>query len=496
MREFILEFCVPTMNKVISLRHLIVALVFAGPIGPNAVSAATAAAAVPRATLSECTIKDLARPARCGSIDVPENPEQPLGRQLPLRIVVVPARNGHALPDPIVPLGGGPGEAATEFAGEGDEEHRVLTEDHDLLFVDQRGTGGSNALRCKLYSAEDPAANVRDMFPPQMVQRCLQEVSAHADLTQYSSARFADDLETVRRALGYGPLNLFALSYGTRAAQAYARAYPKSVRTMYLGSIVPIDIATPLPFARAAQDALERTFDACDADKACHAAYPALRKEFAQVVAALDSGRVEVPLPGSKPGAPLSRGRFGEFLRSKLYKPESAAEVPWLIHQAATGNWAPVGEHILTHAREADAEESWGLFLAITCNEDVAFLREADIEPQTRGTVIGDYRVRNQQAACSHWPRYALTKNFRAPFHSDVPTLIVSGDLDPATPLAFTRHIAPGFSQRFEVILHGQAHSGWSDCVARLYDNFVRSGTTHTLKETCEKEEPRPPFKV
>jgi pimeloyl-ACP methyl ester carboxylesterase len=41
-----------------------------------------------------------------------------------------------------------------------------------------------------------------------------------ADLTQYTYDRFAEDLEHVRRALGYGPLNLFAGSYGTRAAQA------------------------------------------------------------------------------------------------------------------------------------------------------------------------------------------------------------------------------------------------------------------------------------
>jgi len=457
---------------------------------------AGAAGASPTATLSTCTIKDLPRPARCGSIDVPENPTRPKGRQVSLYIVVVPARNGHPLPDPIVELGGGPGEAATGFAAEGAQDHGDLSEDHDMLFMDQRGTGRSNALRCNLYSAEDPAANIRDMFPPQMVQRCLKEVSAHADLTQYSSTRFADDLEAVRRALGYGPLNLFALSYGTRAAQAYARAYPNSVRTMYLGSIVPIDIATPLPFARAAQDALERTLDACDADRACHAAYPELRSELTQVVAALDDGQVQVPLPGGKNKAPLSRGRFGEFLRSKLYKPESAADVPWLIHQAAAGNWSPVGEHILTHAREADADESWGLFLSITCNEDVAFLREAEIEPQTRGTLIGDYRVRNQQAACSHWPRYTLSKDYRAPFHSDVPTLIVSGDLDPATPLSFTRHIAPGFSRRHEVILHGQAHSGWSDCVARLYGELVRSGTTQTLTDACDKAEARPPFKI
>jgi pimeloyl-ACP methyl ester carboxylesterase len=41
-----------------------------------------------------------------------------------------------------------------------------LLDDRDLLLVDQRGTGRSNALRCELYSADDPAASLRDFLPP------------------------------------------------------------------------------------------------------------------------------------------------------------------------------------------------------------------------------------------------------------------------------------------------------------------------------------------
>jgi pimeloyl-ACP methyl ester carboxylesterase len=83
---------------------------------------------------------------------------------------------------------------------------------------------------------------------------------------------------------GYGPLNLFAGSYGTRAAQVFVRAYPHSVRTIYLGSVVPIDIALPLPFSKAAQSMLDRTFAACESDVVCRSAFPRLRDEFSQVM--------------------------------------------------------------------------------------------------------------------------------------------------------------------------------------------------------------------
>src|SRR6202043_1710983 len=131
----------------------------------------------------------------------------------------------------------------------------TLRKDHDLLLVDQRGTGRSNPLHCDLYSPTDRGASLHDVFPFSAVKRCEQQLSLRADLTQYTYAHFANDLEQVRRALGYGGLNLFAGSYGTRAAQIFMRAFPNSVRTAYLGSVVPIDVATPGEFTTTSQAA-------------------------------------------------------------------------------------------------------------------------------------------------------------------------------------------------------------------------------------------------
>src|SRR5262249_25196486 len=143
------------------------------------------------------------------------------------------------------------GEAATE-AGQFLERLAPMLDDRDLLLVDQRGTGQSGALRCHFFSPDNPAESLQNLFPPARVESCAKDLATHADLTQYSYQRFADDLEKIRRTLGYGPLTLFAGSYGTRAAQVFVRAYPSSVRTIYLGSVDPIDIANPLPFAKAA----------------------------------------------------------------------------------------------------------------------------------------------------------------------------------------------------------------------------------------------------
>lgn len=446
--------------------------------------------------LSPCNVPGVAQPARCGVLDVPENPDRSGGRRLPISVVVIPATVGPALPDPIVVLMGGPGEDAISAAALFADQFAPLRHDHDLLLVDQRGTGRSGALRCDLYSPEEPGASLRDFFPLAAVKRCERRLRTRADLTQYTYAHFANDLEHVRRALGYGPLNLFAGSYGTRAAQVYLRAYPQSVRTVYLGSVVPIDVATPLTMAKEAQIALENTFSACAADSACHTAFPNLRDEFRQVLARLDSGDVRVSVPGRTGTVPLHRGRVIEWFRAKLYRPESAAILPWLIHQAYVGDWSPIVEGMLSNARGIDSALSLGLFFSITCTEDVAFLREEDIVRETQGTFLGDYRVRQQQAACKHWPKASLPTDYRMPVRSAVPTMFVSGDTDGGSPLWFTEHVAQGFSDRVEVVLRGRGHTEWSDCVGQLYERLVRSGAVRGLDASSCEPVPRPPFKT
>lgn len=459
---------------------------------PTDVSAATPS---PLA-LSPCELPDVSRAARCGSLEVPENPDEPEGRRLSIGIAVIPAAGGRALRDPIVPLMGGPGEDAISAASALADVLAPLLDDRDLLLIDQRGTGRSGALRCELYSADDPAASLRDLFPPAQVRRCARELPARADLTQYTYVHFARDLEQVRRALGYESLNLFAGSYGTRAAQVYLRTHPQSVRTVFLWSVVPLDVATPLMMAKTSQAALERALDACTAEPACNRAFPQLRAELREVMARLASGNVRAAVPGRAERAQIHGGRVAEWFRSMLYRPHSAVDLPWIIHRAHTGDWSPVVEGILANARRADAGLSFGLFFSITCNEDVAFIREQDIGPASDGTVLGDYRVRQQQAACREWPKVVLPPGYRTPVRSAVPALFVSGDSDAASPLWFTERVAAGFANRSEVILGGRGHTEWDACVARLYEQFVRSGQARGIDTGACKPLLRPAFKT
>jgi hypothetical protein len=154
-----------------------------------------------------CNLEGVSEPVRCGVLHVPENPIKENGRRIALNIAIIPALADTTRRDPIVLLMGGPGEDAMSAGAWFLELFASLRRDRDILLIDQRGTGRSGGLQCDLYSPEEAAANLRDVYPVAAVQRCERQLRSRADLTQYSYSHFATDLEQVRRALGYEQLN-------------------------------------------------------------------------------------------------------------------------------------------------------------------------------------------------------------------------------------------------------------------------------------------------
>ena len=181
----------------------------------------------PRLRLRPCTL-GVETPARCGRLLVPENRANPSGRKISLRVAVIPS--------PVQPadgalfyLEGGPGGAATAVAPAVNDLFGKVNAHRDLVFVDQRGTGGSHAMQC-------PQEHVPLHGAPARVAGYIERCFAHLDGDPrfYTSAPAADDLEDVRKALGYGPIDLFGTSYGATLAQIFLRLHPGAVRTMTL----------------------------------------------------------------------------------------------------------------------------------------------------------------------------------------------------------------------------------------------------------------------
>lgn len=475
-------------------------LVRAAPFAAALALAVPAAAQAPAFVEHPC--RDGMEGARCGTVQVPENREQPGGRAIPLEVVVVPARTAEPAREALIFFAGGPGQPATPMAEGVPQVYGALREERDLLFIDQRGTGRSGPLQCRLRDPADPQSYLGDYFPPQAVARCLEELRRNADLSRYGYLENAHDVEAVRAALGYERLDLWGGSYGTRAAQVYMRAYPHRVRAAVLAGVVPPGYLQPSNYAQDVEAALTGLFAECRADAECRAAFPDPMGELRRVAERLErrpaTAEIVDPQSGDRIRLTLSRHAFADMIRKLLYDPGLASMAPYVIHRAHEGDFRPAARLALMDRRNAAEGIWWGLTLSITCSEDVPFIDSAAAARDNGRTFIGDYRVRQQTAACRGWPRFTPPADYHELVRSQVPTLLLSGELDPVTPRRWAEQALQALPNGVHVVVPHAGHSyggmPGAACVDSLILRFYQRGSARGLDTSCVRRIRRPPF--
>ncbi|HEX9945457.1 MAG TPA: alpha/beta hydrolase [Thermoanaerobaculia bacterium] len=452
-----------------------------------------------RAKLQPCTVPTLGKDADalCGTYEVWENRAAKSGRRIDLAIVLLPARSAQPKPDPIFFLAGGPGQSATELAAALARDD--LRRARDFVFVDQRGTGKSNPLQCDLGGNDDDVQSyLGEMFPVDAVRKCRERLAKVADLTLYTTDVAMDDLDEVRAWLGYDRINLAGGSYGTRAAQVYLRRHPQSVRAAVLSGVVPMDEVLPLSHAAGGQRSLDLLLGWCEKDAACHAKFPRIREDFAAVMDRLAQGPVTVEIRHPRTGKPvparLSRELVAEGIRWMLYNPGDGARLPLRVHQAANGDFAPLGQASVAARIGMARVLALGLLFSITCAEDIPYIDPAQVPARTAGSFLGDYRVRQQMAACSVWPRARVAPDHREALRSDVPVLLVSGERDPVTPPGFGMRVARHLTRAVHVIVPWGSHGSDDPCIDRIQKEFIDRGSGEGLDTSCVSRIQRTPF--
>ena len=436
--------------------------------------------------------------AWCGTYEVWEDREARAGRRIALNVVVMPARSGAPAPDALVWLDGGPGGAATESGPGIAGALTSAREDRDLLLVDQRGTGRSNPLDCPGPTEDSPLQeHFEEFFPPEDVRACRAE--AEADIRLYTTPIAMDDLNEVREALGYQRLDLFGGSYGTRAGLIYMRRHPETVRVAVLKGVAPTNMRNPLPFARALEQGLRGVFDACAADEACAAAFPELESDWRRVVERFEGGAVTTTIAfgGRTEEVTIPRGVFADGIRHILYSVGSARGLPRLIRDAANGDFSDFAAREIRQSMGFADALSMGMFLTVTCSEDLRFLTEDEIRRETEGTFMGDYRIRRQLAACEIWGRGDIDDSYSAPVTADAPTLLMSGEFDTATPVAGANWVAEYLPNAVHLVVPNESHSFANPaCEFGLINRFIIQGGADGLETACLAETRRPPFET
>ena len=451
--------------------------------------------AAKRLALTDCKLQGIAGPAKCGTLEVYENRATKKGRMISLNILVLPATSAKREPDPWVYFSGGPGSAATEDAEGIAEAFKKIREHRDLLFVDQRGTGKSHPLDCTLFNPNDLQSYLGYFLPLEDIRKCRSELEAKADLTLYTTDIAIDDMDEVRAAAGYEQLNLFGGSYGTRAALTYLKRYPKRVRTATLQGVSPSNSYLPGDFPLGNERALQGILAECAADAACNTAFPNLKEETKSLLAQLIKGPVEVEVQkrgsNDRVKVMLSRNLAAEAIRYMLYNPVAASRVPLIIHLAAQGNFVPLTEAAIGYRRFLVGTGSNGMYLSVTCAEDLPWIKPGEGERMAENTFLGDYRLRQQREACALWPRASVAKDYADPVRSDVPVLIMTGELDPVTPPSNGDAVAKTLKNSLHIVVphgaHGLGGLENSDCLLGISSEFVERGTLNGIDTACVK---------
>ena len=428
--------------------------------------------------------------AFCAPFKVPENHARPGGRSIDLKLALVRGSAQVAARDLVVLLAGGPGQAATEVWPRAAAGFAPLLEHHNVLLLDQRGTGGSHPLACTEDPTDFEAAAVHEIDLGKVRERtraCLDEVAKSADPVQYTTSAAVLDLEAVRQALGAPAFDLVGVSYGTRVAQQYLRAFPDGVRSLVLDSAVPNELVLGSEFSINLDAALKAQFALCVRTPECARAfgdpYASLYRLRDTLGAKPPTVTFRNPRSNAAETKSLDAYTFATVVRLFAYSAETSALLPLAIDQAIKGDYAPLlGQADLLTESLADLSGN-GMQLSVICAEDADLLAQ---RPQDAALVLGDTLTRVLRAQCEVWPRGTRPAAFHRPIASDKPVLILSGEFDPVTPPRYGEEILKGLSNGRLLVAQGQGHSVMArGCFPKLVKTFVETLDAQKLDAGC-----------
>lgn len=436
--------------------------------------------------------------AYCGTFKVFENRETRQGREIDLKIVLLPALGNEPHPDPLFFLAGGPGQGAASMARGLRELFRRVQADRDIVLVDQRGTGDSHPLECD--SEDESLALLNESIEASMarLRTCMETLSENADLRLYTTPIAMDDLNDVRQYLGYDLINLYGGSYGTRAALVYVRRHGDTVRSMIIDGVAPPDMRLPLFFARDGQRALDHLLADCAADPVCSAKYPDLGMRLRTLIKALDAAPARVRLTHPRTGIAEDVSVDGEFvvnvLFGALYAPLTSTLLPELIARAERHDFQSLLALALANDGGAGSM-AMGMQLSVVCAEDHPRITADQIERASADTVFETHLLAARMRACEFWPKGHVEPSFYAPVESEVPTLILSGELDPVTPPSWGESVLPHLANARHIVVPATGHGAiMTGCGMRIATQFINAASTDNLETSCLDALERPPF--
>jgi len=431
----------------------------------------------------------------CGVLDVPEDWDEPAGRQIEIAFAIVESTAAQPSSEPMIFLQGGPGDAYTEAPFALLNGFTLHREERDLIIFDQRGAGLSSRLDCARYVSTEWSDYIDATY--RNARDCAEGLRDEGiDIDQYNTVNSAGDvlalMQSLASARGYSGFHVYGLSYGTRLSLVMLREFPNHplIRSVTLDSPFPTQIRQFEQIPAVFQEVLTVVFTTCAADVQCDAAYPDLKARY---LALLDQANDPLRRSFMTRTDGIDTTVLVNGLRGGLdLSPVFAAYIPRLILEFENGNRDALYDvydtvlYDVVYPETADyvypSTINQEMYWSLQCREEIAFESESGVRASIAALehpLLGSYTLESFERMydiCRGWNNGSADDDFKTPVQSDVPILIFQADYDMRTPPSWGRAAAESLSNTVYLSVPATGHGviGSSPCVDQISASFMR----------------------
>jgi pimeloyl-ACP methyl ester carboxylesterase len=358
----------------------------------------------------------------------------------------------------------------------------------DVIFIDQRGNSErGEVLKFRYRTPELPLDQPTSLAraTAASVERARAAVAEFAmkgiDLRGYTVLECADDVNDLRRALGYQQLTLVGTSFGSQWSFAVMRRHPASVARALLSGVEPLDCGYDMPSLVFA--ALQRMWWEVEKDSRWQSYLPpgGLRTAASEVLRRLERAPVQVKVKDNKTGETVT-----VVLGKEDFQRDFASSGPRqliALYHEQYDDWART---VLASRRSREAE----LLLIgslIDSSLGVTPRREFLLRTDAGTEFMGLWGFNSLLATADIWPTLDVGDEFRTEILSQIPVVFAQGDWDTQTPVENVFQVAPYFPNSRTLIAVQGGHGVLEPLSAEMPEvfaallEFVQTGSTAKL---------------
>ena len=431
--------------------------------------------------MEPCFVEGSAKALECAMLPVPKTYRDDASSTVNIHMIRANALASSNKP-PIFVMAGGPGQAATEMTSMLNNAFKDVRKQHDVIFVAQRGSG---------LSTPQPCHNA-DMVSTQDMQLAFAECQKRIApvMPQLTTDVLVDDIESVRQALGYREISLWGGSYGTFAAQHYATKYTQHVDKLVLDAVVALDANPLVAGGIYPQQSLERLDAICQQDRDCRTHFPNWVAQFKELLSKTEQSPIPMEVDGK--AMVLDSMTLAHLVRTALYAPSVSTKLPMAIDRAHQGDARLLSAINKMISGAATDSMYLGLTLAVLCQEHV-------YQDQAEAAKIAGQDSFTQDSYYQFWLEGCATEKaeqadyIRVPESLDMPSLLISGSLDPITPEQSAEQTLSYLTKAQHIVIPNAGHTNsYLGCMPKLINEFLLAGKVEDA--SCITRHQFPPF--